>query len=596
MITASLHGSNKSIRKTILKMYPSSFVAMLTTNIALMVDTLLAGALLGQQSIAAVAIGLPSIGIFQALVQTIIVGTAIKMAIFAGRSDQKKLNGFYSLGLITTAIFAFVFMSTCFLLAHPLTQLFGGAANPEAGASATLYLKASSVCVFMGSLNLFFARVLALYGYQEKVFFSALIAILGNLVFSTLYIHLLPPDLAIMGLGAGTWTGGTIACLFSFISIKRHKIPLRFCWKDIDIKNLPEIIRRGLPTSGNSLADNMVAGIINNLIVVGFGGDTTALAVYTAVKGFDTFCISAQKCLQTAISPLLGILYGSRDKNGIITTLKESMKLGLLASLLWSIFMLILLPVMAGFYGMSGNPHFRTGVFFLLATLPIWLVVHLLTQVFESTEKPGIGILFSSVPDSIIYPIMLAVLLPVLKYNAIWISYTLCAVPFLIGLYLIRSIRHKNPRLNMDRILFLDKSIRDNVPMMDISIQANNSNVTGISSQIHDFLLNEHASQRTAYMTSLCLEELAADFVEHTMRDLPGTAERTIMDIKMFADADALQIIIRNAAPRYNPLDFALDDESFSKVGVKLVQKVSRSITYSYVYRMNIVTIIVDKT
>ena len=65
MIAQSLHGNNRLIRKTIWRMYPSSFAANLTVNIALMVDTLLAGFLLGQQAIAAVAIGLPAIGIFR---------------------------------------------------------------------------------------------------------------------------------------------------------------------------------------------------------------------------------------------------------------------------------------------------------------------------------------------------------------------------------------------------------------------------------------------------------------------------------------------------------------------------------------------------
>ena len=91
------------------------------------------------------------------------------------------------------------------------------------------------------------------------------------------------------------------------------------------------------------------------------------------------------------------------------------------------------------------------------------------------------------------------------------------------------------------------------------------------------------------------LEELAADFVQHTMQENAQKADDTIMDIKLFSDSDSLKIVIRNAASRYNPLEFDLDDETFAKVGVKLVQKICRRIEYNYVYRMNIVTIDVDK-
>lgn len=58
MLTKSLHENNRLIRKTILKMYPSCFASMFTISIQLMMDTLLAGAFIGQQAIAAVAIGL----------------------------------------------------------------------------------------------------------------------------------------------------------------------------------------------------------------------------------------------------------------------------------------------------------------------------------------------------------------------------------------------------------------------------------------------------------------------------------------------------------------------------------------------------------
>lgn len=147
----------------------------------------------------------------------------------------------------------------------------------------------------------------------------------------------------------------------------------------------------------------------------------------------------------------------------------------------------------------------------------------------------------------------------------------------------------------MDRMLCLDQSIRDHVPAMDISIHSNNADVTGISRQVHEFLAQHGANAKTAYLTALCLEELAADFVAHTSLKGEKAVERAIMDIKLFSDEEFLRIIIRNAADAYNPLDYEFDDETYAKVGVKMVQKLARHIDYNYVYRMNIITIDVDK-
>jgi len=595
MITASLHENNRLIRKTIVKMFPSSFAANLTISIALMVDTLLAGALLGQQAIAAVAIGLPAIGIFQALTQTLVSGAAVKLAVCAGRGDQRRLNKTYSIGMASTVVLGLLFIAVCLSLADSLTRIFGGAGNPAVAMQAALYLRASSVCILMGSLNNYLGRVLALYGYQKNVFISSFIAMAGNIVFSILYIRLLPAHLAIAGLGIGTWTGGMLACISSFLAVKSHKIPLRPRLKDANIKEIQEILRLGIPTSGNNLADGVVSGLINNIIVMGFGGDTAALSVYTAVKGVVSFAITAVLGTTTSTATLFGLLYGARDKNGFLRTFREGIWVGLTASVVWCGVIVTALPLLERFYGMADNPYFRSGVYCCLLFVPLCLITRLMIQVFETTGKTAMGLLYSIVPDSVIYPIMLAILLPVLGYNGIWLAYSANVLPFGIALYLVRSLKNRTVRLTPERMLCLDESIRDNVPMMDISIRSSNTDVTGISRQVHEFLERENVSKRTAYMTALCLEELAADFVSHTQLENSKNAERTIMDIKLFSDPDTLRVVIRNAAAAYNPLNFELDDTTFSKVGVKLAQKVARKIDYSYVYKMNIVTIDVDK-
>lgn len=595
MITTSLHGNNRLIRKTIMQMLPSSFATVITVSVTLMIDTLLSGALLGRQAIATVAIGTPVISIFQALTQTVISSSAVRMAVYTGQRDYRKLNKIYSTGFAGTFALGLIFILACLGLAPVLTRIFGGAGNADVAAQATVYIRAASVCVLMGSMNTFLGKVLTLYGYQKAVFRSALIALLGNVLFSMLYMRLLPDELAIAGLGMGRWTGGTLACIASYMAIKKYKIPLRLKRKDIDLKEFPALVRVGFPSSGNSLADGVVAGLVNNIIVMGFGGDTTALSVYTAVKGVVSFGMASVLSTTLASAPLLGILCGSRDKNGILRTIKEAFKVGLIFSLIWDSLIILALPLLERFYSMGGIPQFRSGVIICFLCLPLWLIVRLFVQFFETTENIGMGLCYSIIPDSICYPILLALLLPVLQYNGIWIAYGANAVPFLIVLYLLRSIKFKTLRLSVDRMLCLDEAIRANVPMLDISIMSNNADVAGISGQVHAFLLKQKASRRTAYMTSLCLEELAADFVEHTMKENTKEAERNIMDIKMFADEETIRIIIRNVASAYNPLDFELDDTTFSKVGVKLAQKVSRLIDYNYVYKMNIVTIEINK-
>ena len=116
--------------------------------------------------------------------------------------------------------------------------------------------------------------------------------------------------------------------------------------KDFDGKALVRIFRVGIPSSGNSLADAVAAGLVNNIIVTGFGGDTTALSVYTAVKAVDTFGKAAAQSAATSAAPLYGILYGSRDKNGVVRAMRESVKVGVAAVVVWCALLFTMVPAL----------------------------------------------------------------------------------------------------------------------------------------------------------------------------------------------------------------------------------------------------------
>ena len=117
----------------------------------------------------------------------------------------------------------------------------------------------------------------------------------------------------------------------------------------------------------------------------------------------------------------------------------------------------------------------------------------------------------------------------------------------------------------------------------------------GSPDKVYDFLCAEGLSEKIAYKTALCLEEITVDFVEHTLLEMGKSDAKEIMDIKIFSDLDRIRIIVRNAAKPYNPLDFDYSDTTFNKIGVKMVQKISKNIDYSYAYKMNIITLDLDK-
>lgn len=593
MIASNVHGNNKLIQKSITRVFPACFAATLAASVSLMMDSLLAGSLIGALSIAAVAIGNPVLNILKALVQTISCGAAVQITVNTGRGDQKEINRAYSMGVFGTLALGILAMVVCLAAAAPLVQLFGGSADAEAARQASLYIVTCSFSIVFSSVNYYMGKVLSVYGCQKQVFFNAMVSVFGNLIFSTLFVKLLPDEMAIGGLGIGTSIATMICCCISFVIVRVKKLPLKLSLKSLNVKDALEAIRLGVPSSGNNLADGVVSGIVNNIILAGFGGATTPLAVYTAVKA--VFSFAQATCVGTALAtgPLFGLLYGARDRSGLCRTLREGYKVGLLFTAGWCVLLAALLPLFARFYGMTGNGDMRTGVIVCLLFTPVLLALRIMTQLFESTGKVAMGIAYSVVPDSIIYPLLLLVLMPKLGYTGIWLSLGGNGILFLLLMYLFRSLKNRTTKMSLDRMLCLDESIRDSVPKLDISIMATTEDTTAFLSQVHDFLKQEQVSERCAYITALCLEELAVDFVQHTQERQSKKGE--IVDIKLFSDEDALRLVIRNAAKPYDPLQFDHEAENESKIGVKLAQQVAQRIDYTYAFSLNIVTIDIAK-
>ena len=51
---------------------------------------------------------------------------------------------------------------------------------------------------------------------------------------------------------------------------------------------------------------------------------------------------------------------------------------------------------------------------------------------------------------------------------------------------------------------------------------------------------------------------------------------------------------MRNYDDPYNPLVFEREENSFSKIGVSMVQKTAKDIVYSYSYHLNVVSVVIE--
>ncbi len=588
--------NSKLLRRNIIVMLPACFSLSMVFVLMLMIDSLLAGRFTGTTGLAAVSIGAPAYLMFLSFLNAIMHGTELRMTWRLGRNDREGLQRAFAGGVYFTAFMGILLSVLVFAIARPLVMAFGGSkSSAEIVNLAVLYVKCCAWCICIQGFGGVFRSLLSVMGYQKDRMITNMTNVIANIIFSIVFIKMLPAPIKLMGLGLGSACSAFVDSLVAYILYKRRKFGLSLKLVILKPAEVFDTMRSGFPSSLDNILDCVVTSIINRLVLGTFGADGVMLSYVTVINNIRKFGRMPIQCMGYAASPLFGIMYSGRDKSSLIDALKESIKVGLLITVIWEIILYVLSPVLFAVFNVSGVEVVKRGTVIVLISMPILLIVYLLTSFFESTTRFGLSIYMAAVPDSLVYPILVAVLIPVLSSDGIWYAMALNGIIVLVLSYLLMMLVTRKVKVPVEKLLFLDGSIRDASSLYEMTIHNTIEEATGLSAKIQEFFKNKNVPERIQMVSAIAAEEIVIDMINHPGQEEKRAGKRVI-DVKLFEDEENVQLMIRNIAPFYNPLANSDDDKNESKDGIRLAQALAKDISYTYVYKMNVVNVMLSKT
>lgn len=588
--------NSKLLRRNMIVMLPACFSLSMVYVLMLMIDSLLAGRFTGTTGLAAVSIGAPAYLIFLSFLNAVMHGTELRMTWRLGRNDKPGLQRAFAGGVYFTAILGIAISIFVFLMARPLVMAFGGSkSSAEIVVLATLYVRCCAWCICIQGFGGVFRSLLSVTGYQKDRMITNMTNVISNIILSIVFIRMLPDPIKLMGLGLGSACAALLDSIVAFILYKKHKFGLSLKPVFLNFSEIMDTMKSGCPSSLDNILDCLVTSVINRLVLGTFGSDGVMLSMVTVINNIRKFGRMPIQCMGYAASPLFGISYAARDKSSLIDSLKESIKLGLVITVIWEVIIYAISPVLLGIFNMGGNAIVQRGTVIVLISMPIMLIVYLLTSFFESTMRFGLSIYMAAVPDSLVYPILVALLIPTLKSDGIWFAMALNGIIVLVFSYLIMMLISRKVKVPAEKLLFLDSSIKNANSECEMTFHNTIEEAVGLSEKVSEFYKNKNVSERIQTVSALVVEEIAVDMIKH-----PGIEEKRagkrVMDVKLYEDEENVQIMIRNIAPFYNPLANSDDMDNENKNGIRLAQTLAKEISYTYVYKMNIVNIVLKKS
>lgn len=591
------HSDILSVR-TIRKVMPSCLVFALVQSVTFMVDTIISGHFLGEDAVAAVAMGMPIIGMMLSFTGLIMEGGYLKMIEKLGKSDKDGYNRIFSITMTFTIIIDLIFIGICLFFTDAVIGISGGAkAAVQAVTFGKLYIRTACLMILFFAVGSLFQLVSATLGYQTERMISSIVNVVINLIISVAAVKLLNDDVKIAGLGIGSAAGAFAQMVSAFIFIKCRKVKIRFRLYAPNKQNLIDTLdcmRRGLPSSIDNILDSVSGSVVNNIILFVFVNGTSVIALVAIIKTINSFVRTVGRGVLYASEPLIGILDGERDNKGICNVFKASIKFGVIAAAVIAAVIIALQQPILNFYGIADTEGARLGLILIAISGIVSVFMFTFNSVYESTDHLLLSLTVAVLPDSVLYPLFVALFGRITGVTGIWFAMGFSFIPFIIVYYLVFVLITKKAAVPLERLLVLNKY--ENVDTaIDISIPVESEQVSFVSQSLQKFFIEHDTSPRLAYISALCMEEIAADYLAH--RTGKGNVPvNEYMDIKAFRDPDKIEIILRNYDEPYNPLIIENDgikDESYSKIGIVMTQKTASEILYSYAYHLNVVSIII---
>lgn len=555
------------INRAFLSFLCATLLASMASSLAVTVDGVIVGRLLGARPLAALGLVSPVAQIFNALGALVNTGGALLVSLCIGRRHADEAGALFttsvilslaigSLGILA-AVFALPGLSG--LLTHdpalrPLVEEYLRIMLY----STPVYLLLPGLCVFIRT--------------DSAARLASMALVLGNLANLGLDILLIRGfRMGLAGSSLATTLGyllGIVVAALYFAPGRRRVLSLRLP----DFRLTPRLIVAGAPIALASLL--MCARIYcTNAFVQTF---LTSARMPLMAACFNLLMIASMVIagISQSLQPLGGILRGLEDPRGLRMAVQNAWRLLLACLVLLAVLMLIRPDACLAFFGLDAPPDAIRALRLFTLSIPLYGANYLLMVTHQTMGRTRLALL-NSIADSLL---VIAALFALARWrpDALWAGFALGeSLVLLLVLLTALATRRRDPDPGASPLLRLPPERPDTA---DFSTRGDLADLTLAMTRVADFLCGQHHPDATSHVQHCC-EELLAAYAE------TAPSRSKYVDILIHREPRRLVLCIVSAGA---PLDLARQRQG--TLNEILCRKMSDHIQYAYIANQNVTT------
>jgi len=551
-------------------------------SMGIIVDGIIVGNKLGSEALAIVNLSTPIVLGFNSIYVLMGVGGSVLSAIAIGQRNESNALSYFQQAVLTM-LFLSVIVLVAGLIFHPrIAEFIAG----DTGMKDKLvpYLK----ILFLGApLMIVVPGIACFIRTDNNPRLASVILIVANvvnLIFDIIYLFVF--NMGVEGAALATVTGYGAGILVLVTYFFKEKVTFRIKKPEMISKaKVLKIIATGLPAALTTLFLFLKIFFINIIVINTLG--KAGMAVFSVCLSCMAFVSMFISGAAQTISPIIGVLFGEQDQQGIRFTIFRTIKIVGFASLLLIILFEIFPSQVLQLFGVSSENELALGIqairIFSLSLLGTAVNVVLMFY-FQTIQQKKLSLLIA-VAQGFMFIVPLAFIFSKIWGGpGIWMAFGVSEIcTLLIVFFQTRRIR-KHSEKKLQGILLLQSEISANV-LLDVSIVDNIKNAVRLSENVVQFCSENGLNERTSMHVGLAVEELAVNSFRHGYRD----RTKKVVDVRVSIGSSEVIICLKDDGVPFNPANYsaAENDSEFKSMGLQLVKNIAREVHYTRMLGLN---------
>lgn len=578
------------VKKLYISFVVVSILSALTATAGMLIDNIIVGAFLGDESLGAMGIIGPISLIFSAFGNICSGGGTARASQALGKGDTEKIHQIFSVTMIFVLISGAILTAIGLIFTTQIAQLLG--AQGSLLEPSVDYLRG----YFLGAIPTIMTTALMGFvkidGSPRLPLLCIAVMTVANIILDVAMVTVF--DLGMFGMALATSISYCLAVLTGLTHFTKKTATLRLAKPKQIAKELGSMVTTGAPTAISRICDTIKVMVLNNMLVAVIGaGAVTALNIRTQANNFFGAFIMG---LAQASVPLVGMFYGEEDKSALRDTLKNTLKIGLLINGIVAVLLFLGAPLFVSLMNVADPATSEMSIVavrFFAVGMPLGLINLAMMSYYQSTKSTGMATMIC-VLQSLIYTILLAVIM-IRPFNemGVWMAFFGAEILTILTI-LVATIAYKKkfPKHIDDFMRMKEGFGSDPKNRLEISIGNNMDELMKISQGIYKFGKGRKISGKLLQQLSLCIEEMGGNVIRHAFK--PG--EKKWFDVMILDKEDSLIVRLRDNGAAFDPTKYLADHSNTEELyGIRIIQGMASDMQYRRTLELNNLIIVLNK-